>query len=76
MLNDYLIFKTYKPCFENLFNDFSNTKRDMLMLGASKHWSEALHALTNVREVNAAPLLEYFKPLTDWLKNENSKYNV
>ncbi len=48
----------------------------MLTLGASKHWSEALLALTNVREVNAAPLLEYFKPLTDWLKNENSKYNV
>ncbi len=58
------------------YNFFNFKKRDMLTLGASKHWSEALLALTNVREVNAAPLLEYFKPLTDWLKNENSKYNV
>ena len=48
----------------------------MLKLGSSVHWTEALQALTNDREVKANSLLDYFKPLTDWLKKENSKYNV
>ena len=47
----------------------------MLSLGASVHWSEALESLTNEREMNADALLEYFKPLTDWLIKENAEFN-
>jgi peptidyl-dipeptidase A len=46
----------------------------MLSLGSSMHWSEALESLTREKDVNADALLEYFKPLTDWLKEENTKY--
>ena len=53
---------------------FINTKRDMLTLGSSVHWTQALKALTNDTEVKAKSLLEYFKPLEDWLKKENSRY--
>lgn len=45
----------------------------MLELGSSKHWSIALKNFTNSSEISAEALLEYFKPLYDWLIEENSK---
>lgn len=44
-----------------------------MKLGASKHWSEALMALTGETEVSASALLEYFRPLRDYLKKAISK---
>ena len=43
----------------------------MLSLGASKPWPDALEALTSTREMSAKPLLNYFAPLSQWLKAQN-----
>lgn len=45
----------------------------MLELGASKHWSKSLEVLTNQEKISADALNEYFKPLHEWLINENFK---
>lgn len=47
--------------------------REMLKLGSSKSWSDAMELLTGQREMDAGPLLNYFSPLYEWLKNENQK---
>ena len=43
----------------------------MLSLGASKPWQDALFELTGGREMDAAPILEYFAPLQGWLTEQN-----
>jgi peptidyl-dipeptidase A len=43
----------------------------MLEMGASKPWPDALEAFTGSREMDARPMLEYFKPLLDWLNEQN-----
>ncbi|MFC7537486.1 M2 family metallopeptidase [Sphingomonas sp. GCM10030256] len=43
----------------------------MLQLGASKPWPEALQAFTGSREMSAKPMLEYFAPLQAWLQEQN-----
>jgi len=43
----------------------------MLSLGASKPWPDALEALTSTRQMSAKPLLNYFAPLSQWLKAQN-----
>lgn len=48
--------------------------REGLSLGLSKHWSESLSILTNgEREISADAILEYFKPLHEFLIKENQK---
>ena len=42
--------------------------RDLLKLGSSLPWPDALEKLTGSRQMSVDPLLEYFKPLMDWLK--------
>lgn len=49
---------------------------DMLQLGASKPWPDALEILTGQRKMNASGLLEYFKPLHDFLLEYNKKNNI
>lgn len=44
----------------------------MLAMGQSRPWPEALEALTGTREMDAAPLIEYFAPLQGWLKEQNA----
>lgn len=43
----------------------------MLQSGASQPWQEALFALTGTRQMDAAPLVEYFAPLQTWLAEQN-----
>ncbi|ELT90797.1 hypothetical protein CAPTEDRAFT_185362 [Capitella teleta] len=43
----------------------------LMELGASKPWSEALQMIAGTRKMNAQPVLEYFKPLSDWLDAQN-----
>jgi peptidyl-dipeptidase A len=43
----------------------------MLEMGATKPWPDALEAFTGSREMDARPMLEYFKPLMDWLAEQN-----
>ncbi|CAG5132175.1 unnamed protein product [Candidula unifasciata] len=45
--------------------------RDMLKLGSSKPWQEAMKQLTGEEKMSAQPLMEYFKPLLDFLREQN-----
>lgn len=47
----------------------------MLELGFSKPWQDAMEKITGQRNMDTAGLLEYFKPLTEWLTEENKKTN-
>ncbi|NXG45560.1 ACE2 enzyme, partial [Psilopogon haemacephalus] len=53
-----------------------NSLRQMLQLGRSKPWTEALQNITGEKSLNAAPLLNYFEPLYKWLQNANSARSV
>lgn len=46
--------------------------RDGLSIGSSRHWTEALQILTGESKMNGSALLEYFQPLYEFLKAENS----
>lgn len=46
--------------------------RQLLELGRSKPWTEALENVTGEKYMNAAPLLHYFEPLYTWLQKNNS----
>ncbi len=43
----------------------------MLAMGASKPWPDALQAFTGSREISGKPMIRYFAPLTQWLKQQN-----
>ncbi|PSN41387.1 Angiotensin-converting enzyme [Blattella germanica] len=45
----------------------------MLQMGSSKPWPDAMEVLTGQREMDASGLLDYFKPLSEWLEKENKK---
>jgi len=45
--------------------------KSMLELGRSVPWQEALFKCTQQSELNAQPIMEYFEPLMDWLKQQN-----
>jgi peptidyl-dipeptidase A len=44
---------------------------EMLRMGASRPWPEALEALTGQREMDATAILDYFEPLIVWLDEQN-----
>ncbi|XP_026206934.1 angiotensin-converting enzyme [Anabas testudineus] len=48
---------------------------DVMKLGFSKPWPEAMTMITGQPKMSAQPLMEYFKPLIDWLEAENNKNN-
>jgi len=43
----------------------------MLEMGRSKPWPEELKAMTGTDKADASAIVEYFKPLMDWLKEQN-----
>lgn len=45
--------------------------REMLALGASRPWQDALEKLTGTRRMDASAILDYFQPLMAWLEAEN-----
>lgn len=47
--------------------------RSILELGSSKPWPDVLEVITGQRNMDAGPLLRYFAPIHDWLKEENKK---
>lgn len=55
--------------------DAGNLLKSMLQLGSSKPWQDAMEKITGTRKMDTTGLLEYFKPLTDWLIEENKKTN-
>ena len=44
---------------------------EMLALGASKPWQDAMQTLTGERQADASAIIEYFSPLQAWLNNQN-----
>jgi len=44
----------------------------MLTMGASKPWPDALQVFTGTREISGKPMLEYFAPLQQWLEKQNA----
>jgi peptidyl-dipeptidase A len=44
---------------------------EMLAMGGSRPWPDALEAFTGTREMSGAAMLEYFRPLSAWLKEQN-----
>ena len=44
-------------------------------MGSSKPWQDAMEVLTGQRYMTSSGILDYFKPLQDWLTAENKKTN-
>jgi peptidyl-dipeptidase A len=51
--------------------EVGNKLNVMLEMGASKPWPDALQAFTGSREMSGKAMIEYFKPLMEWLKKQN-----
>ncbi len=45
--------------------------KEMLEMGASRPWQEALEKITGTRQMDASAIRAYFKPLEDWLIEQN-----
>ena len=45
---------------------------EMLAMGASKPWPDALEALTGQREMDATAIVDYYAPLMSWLEEQNA----
>ena len=48
----------------------------MLRMGRSRQWPEVMFAMTGSREIDASALLDYFRPLYEWLVRENAGHAV
>ncbi|KAM9832332.1 angiotensin-converting enzyme [Neosynchiropus ocellatus] len=48
---------------------------DVMKLGFSKPWPEALTMITGQPKMSAKPLMLYFQPLIEWLEKENKNNN-
>ena len=46
---------------------------ELLEMGLSRPWQDALEAITGQREMDATAILDYFAPLGDWLAGENER---
>ncbi len=51
--------------------DAGRAYREMLELGRSKPWQDALEKLAGQRQMDASALVEYFQPLIQWLDEQN-----
>ncbi|XP_025783421.1 angiotensin-converting enzyme-like isoform X2 [Puma concolor] len=48
--------------------------RDAMKLGFSKPWPEAMKLITGQTNMSASAMMNYFKPLLDWLLTENGRH--
>ena len=53
-------------------NEVGEKFNDMLELGSSRPWPEALEAFTGTREMDGSAMVEYFAPLMSWLEEQNA----
>lgn len=44
---------------------------DMMTMGASKPWPEAMQKITGQKAMDASAIIDYFAPLMSWLKTQN-----
>jgi peptidyl-dipeptidase A len=62
------------PLYEcSVYGDTEAGKRfrEMLALGQSQPWQDTLEKLTGTRQMDASAIIDYFKPLEEWLEREN-----
>jgi len=45
----------------------------MLMAGQSQPWQQTLQQMTGTSHLDAGPMMEYFAPLYEWLKQQNAQ---
>jgi peptidyl-dipeptidase A len=43
----------------------------LVALGLSRPWPEAIRTFTGTSEISAEPMIEYFRPLLGWLREQN-----
>jgi len=57
----------------SIYNNQEAGKRlnDMLAMGLSRPWPDALEALTGQRQMDATAIRDYFAPLEKWLEEQN-----
>lgn len=48
--------------------------RETMKLGYSKPWPEAMKLITGQPNMSASAMMNYFKPLTEWLITENRRH--
>ncbi|XP_058452884.1 angiotensin-converting enzyme-like [Malaya genurostris] len=65
--------KTLNNCDIYQSVNAGNAIKEMLAMGSSKPWPDAMEVLTGQRKMSADALLEYFQPLYDWLVVENKR---
>jgi peptidyl-dipeptidase A len=51
--------------------DAGKKLEQMLAMGASRPWQDAMQALTGEREADASAIIDYFAPLKSWLDDQN-----
>ncbi|XP_071826025.1 angiotensin-converting enzyme-like [Apostichopus japonicus] len=67
------------PLFKcNLHNSTEAGKlfSEMLQFGSSQHWTNAMETITGQTEMKSDALVEYFKPLTEWLEKQNENETI
>ena len=53
-----------------------NKLKEMLVLGASRPWKEAMEVMTGKPKMDTDAIREYFAPLELWLRVENKRNGV
>ena len=46
--------------------------REAVAKGASQPWQDTMFELTGTRQMDASAIIDYFKPLQGWLKQQNA----
>lgn len=49
--------------------------KEMLAMGQSRPWPEALRVLTGEEKMDATAIIDYFAPLKKWLDEQNAKHS-
>ncbi|CAH1242049.1 ACE [Branchiostoma lanceolatum] len=58
------------------FSEAGDRLREMLRMGQSQPWPEAMRAMTGQSKMATSAILEYFQPLMKWLREQNKKESL
>lgn len=62
---------TYSQFYISNFKHTLVYSRNLLKVGSSKPWPEVMKELTGQSKMDATAILDYFKPLQQWLEEQN-----
>ena len=65
----------YRPIIESLNHWICS---DIMKMGSSKPWPDSIRVLTRgkMNRMDSSAIVEYFKPLMDWLQRQNENEKV